>query len=310
MRYFKDKMTPVKNKPNFGIKAALAALSLSLATVMASGSASLAQAAEGDVGTKAFTWSDYKALDSTTYPAGLGPTAFAGKVILLVVFQYNCGGCVANAPALGKLADSLGSGQAGVPFQAIGAEIDNGTFAQIQTSYNVKLKQNAANVKFPLVHVPFDTAIITDGTGTKWKRFNSYRDVYFVINPDGTIRARIQGNRNNAMGTVKYDSLRTQLVAALASATSIRPFEGVKTGMRVLQRGTSFVFDVSGMSAPVTVRIQDLQGRQVRAFTTSKATSFSWDGKDMGGKPVPYGTYFVRVSDGTSNIAQRITVLP
>jgi len=287
------------------MKNLLAAIVLAVCAI-----AQTSHAAEGDVGTMAFSWSDYKALDSSAYPSGLGTAAFSGKVILLVVFQYNCGGCVANAPTLGKLADSLGSGQSGVPFQAIGAEIDNGTFAQIQTSYNAKLKQNAANVKFPLVHVPFDTAIITDGTGTKWKRYNSYRDVYFVINPDGTIRARIQGNRNNAMGTVKYDSLKTQLVAALAAATSVRQFQEAKAGLKVMQRGGTFVFDASGLRTPVAVKIQDLQGRQIRSFTITRGANFLWDGKDASGKPVQFGTYFVRASDGMTVSTQRISILP
>ena len=269
-------------------------------------------AAEGGVGTTAYSWSGYKALDSVSYPSGVGTSNFQGKAILLVVFQYNCGGCTANAPKLGKLADSLGSGQVGIPFQAIGAEIDNGTFTQIQTSYNAKLKQNAANVKFPLVHVPFDTAIITDGTGTKWKRYNSYRDVYFVINSDGSIRARIEGDRQNPMTAVKYDSLKTQLVAAIAAvpAAIASGFSRPGAGLKVVQRGASFYFDAGAMRAPVSVKIQDLQGRMVRAFTISRAGSFVWDGKDAAGKQIPFGTYFVRASDGSLSSTQRITVLP
>ena len=60
--------------------------------------AASAFAAEGGVGTTAYSWSNYKALDSVTYPTGVSLSNFQGKVILLVAFQYNCGGCVANAP--------------------------------------------------------------------------------------------------------------------------------------------------------------------------------------------------------------------
>src|ERR1700749_2378944 len=81
--------------------------------------------AEGDVGTQAYAWANYKCLDSATYPNGVSLASFQGKVVLMNVFQYDCGGCDANAPAIGKLADSLGSGKPGIPFQAVGTEIDN-----------------------------------------------------------------------------------------------------------------------------------------------------------------------------------------
>jgi hypothetical protein len=285
-----------------GLSALLFACSLGVSPLIA---------AEGDVGTQAFAWTGYKALDSVTHPNGVSLASFQGKVVLLVVFQYNCGGCVANAPKLGKLADSLGSGQSGIPFQAVGAEITNGSFAQIAT-YNTSLRQTAANVNFPLVRVPYDTGIETNvatlENRTRWKRYSAGRDVYFVINHNGVIVARIAGNRQNSMTAVKYDSLKTQLVAALAAVPVSVNSESLRrqAGLRVFQRGASFVFE---SATPVSIKIQDLQGRNVKAFTV-RAGSFLWDGKNANGQPVPFGTYFVRAQDGNTSFTRRISLLP
>jgi flagellar hook assembly protein FlgD len=64
------------------------------------------------------------------------------------------------------------------------------------------------------------------------------------------------------------------------------------------------------MQTPVSVKIQDLQGRMVKSFTITRAGSALWDGKDAGGRPVPFGTYFVRATDGNLSSIQRITFLP
>lgn len=217
--------------------------------------ATVAFSAEGDVGTQAFFWTSYRALDSVTYPnpAGHSLTNSRGKVILLDVFQYNCGGCRANAPSIGGLADSLGSGRAGIPFQAVGAEINNGTFVQIQTSFNTQLRLRAATVNFPLIHVPFDTAINADGVGTRWHRYNSYRDVYFVIDHAGVIRARVDGNRGTAMTPTQYNTLRTALTMAIANAP---------TGIRFQSRGKS-----GWKTREVSLQILDLQGRSLHKWT-------------------------------------------
>jgi len=205
--------------------------------------------AEGDVGTPAFFWTSYKALDSVAYPnpAGFSLTSVRGKVILLDVFQFNCGGCRANAPQVGRLADSLGSGRAGIPFQGVGAEIANGTFLQIQTSFNSQLKSLAPNLIYPLVHVPWDTAITSDAIGTIWHRYNSHRDVYFVIDHTGIIRARIDGNRGTAMTVAQFASLRTALITAIAN---------VPTGIIFQSRGKNSV-----KTQAVSLKILDLQGR-------------------------------------------------
>ncbi len=211
---------------------------------------------EGDVGTQAYFWTGYKSLDSVTYPnpAGLSLTSFRGKAILLDVFMYTCGGCMANAPAIGALADSLGSGNPSIPFQAVGTEIANATFSDIQVQYNAKLLSKAPKVKFPLVRVPFDTAITTiSGLATVWHRYNSFRDVYFVIDHNGKITARIEGDTRSKMTTTQYASLRTALIAAIAQ---------VPTGIVIRPREKTELHKNA-----VTWKIMDLQGRTLRTWS-------------------------------------------
>ena len=175
----------------------------------------LAFGAEGDTGTMAYQWANYTDL-APTNPKTYSLSDFHGKVILMNVFQYNCGGCDANAPKLGRMADSIGSGSASVPFQGVGTEIDNGSYTQIQTSYVPQLKKNAPNINYPLVHVPFDTAIYTatNPSGTVWKRYNSYRDVYFVIDANGKIVLRVAGNRANLMPDSNFRNIRNAIATA------------------------------------------------------------------------------------------------
>src|SRR5690606_38381372 len=89
---------------------------------------------EGEVGSPAYQWTGYS--DLAPSPTLYSLSQYQGKVVLLVVFQYNCGGCVANAGRFGRLADTLQSGAAGSKFQAVGAEIRNATYTQIQSYRN------------------------------------------------------------------------------------------------------------------------------------------------------------------------------
>jgi hypothetical protein len=76
-----------------------------------------------------------------------------------------------------------------------------------------------------------------------------------------------------------------------------------------LQRGNAFTFEAVSLQAPFSIRILDLQGRNVRTLLMGRTGLLAWDGKDATGKPVPYGTYFVRVKDAQVS-GQRINVLP
>ncbi len=268
--------------------------------------------AEGEVNSMAYQFTGYSDL-ATSNPQTYSLATYQGKVVMLVVFQHSCGGCQGNAPKFGRLADTLKSGAVNSNFQAIGAEIFNGTYSNIQTYRNLLTNSNTLTLNFPLVHVPHDTAIAAaDGVGEKWKRYNSYRDVYFVIDHTGKITARVDGNRGNAMSNTQYNTLRTAINTALAAVpVAIAPAASAsEKSFKVMQRGGTLLFDVSTFRAPVTLKILDLQGRKIRTIVSSKTAAILWDGKDAGGKPVPFGAYFVRATDGNLSSVQRITILP
>ncbi len=271
----------------------------------------LAFGAEGDTGTMAFQWSGYSDLNPTA-PKTYSLADFKGKVILMNAFQYNCGGCDANAPKLGRMADSIGSGQASIPFQGVGTEIDNGTYTQIQTSYVTQLKKNAPNINYPLVHVPFDTAITTDGVGTKWHRYNTYRDVYFVIDATGKIVFRVAGDRQKLMPDSNFQNIRKAIAAALLTApTPILCLNSCgKNGLKAYQRDGRVHFNFgSDATGPITLQILDLQGRMVRVFSVPAGSEAVWNGMGKTGN-ASYGTYFVKATGSGMSVSQRINWLP
>lgn len=63
----------------------------------------------------------------------------------------------------------------------------------------------------------------------------------------------------------------------------------------------------------VTVRIHDLSGRRLRQFEVGGLRpglqSFTWDGRDDDGEPVPAGFYFVRIDDGREGAIARVVRL-
>jgi hypothetical protein len=266
---------------------------------------------EGEVGSQAFSFAGLS--DLAPSPTTYGLAQYDGKVRMLVVFQYNCGGCVANAPKFGRLVDTLERGADSAKFQAIGAEISTANYSQIQNYRNSLTNSNTLTLNFPLVKVPNDTNISSDGVGTKWRRYNSYRDVYFVINHSGQITARIEGNRQNAMTTVKYDSLRMALNAALAAVPAALASGGPSAGsFRVERAGQGFYFRMNdAFSGTIALRISDLQGRVVRSLViTPSAPEAVWNGLDASGGALPYGMYFLQATGAGLSLRQRIPLLP
>ncbi len=270
---------------------------------------------EGEVGSQAFQWVDYS--DLAPSPTTYSLSQYQGKVVLLVVFQYNCGGCVANAPRFGRLADTLQSGKPDSKFQAVGAEIRNATYAQIQTYRNSLTNSNTLTLDFPLVKVPYDTGILmSDPTVenlTRWKRYDAPRDVYFVINHEGTITARVAGNRVSAMTNTQYQSLRTALDAALAAApASLNPGGPSASGFRANRVARGYRFRVDGLvSGSVPLRIVDVQGRVLTSITLTPASPEAvWNGTDAAGRRVPNGLYFLRADMDGRTLNQRLPLLP
>ncbi len=77
---------------------------------------------------------------------------------------------------------------------------------------------------------------------------------------------------------------------------------------------TSIVFGLPVEGGVVELTIFDIQGRQIRSFTTPRLGGgfhrITWDGKNEIGKDVSPGTYFYRVSSGTWNETRKMQRLP
>jgi peroxiredoxin len=267
---------------------------------------------EGEVGTQAYQWSLSNI--APTNPTTYNLANYSGKVVLQVVFQYNCGGCTKNAPKLGRLVDTLDRGPDSAKFQAVGTEIATATYAQIQTYRNILTRNDTLTLNFPLVKVPHDTAIVSDATAEKWKRYNSYRDTYFVIGHDGLIKARVQGDRTNAMTNTQYQTLRAALNTALAAVPSsiATPASGASAGFLADRIGRGYRFQRSADAVgATTLRILDIQGRSIRAFVLSAASPVAvWNGMDAAGSPVSFGLYFARTEGEGQAFSRRLPLLP
>lgn len=66
-------------------------------------------------------------------------------------------------------------------------------------------------------------------------------------------------------------------------------------------------------AAPAVLRILDPAGREVRSWaagvSAAGAHSLAWDGRDQRGRPLPAGTYFVRLEGVGKVAARRVTLL-
>jgi hypothetical protein len=76
---------------------------------------------------------------------------------------------------------------------------------------------------------------------------------------------------------------------------------------------TMLAFELAG-SRDVIVRVLDVQGREVRAFGSTRYGAgrheLSWDGRDASGAPAPRGLYFVHFDAGTERGVSRLVLLP
>jgi flagellar basal-body rod modification protein FlgD len=66
------------------------------------------------------------------------------------------------------------------------------------------------------------------------------------------------------------------------------------------QGPASLAYTVEGSATPVQIQITDQQGTVVRTISTFAAGpgayTVAWDGRDAGGRPLPPGSYYYRVS--------------
>ncbi|GEM_PF-4242088 len=289
---------------------------LAASVLMTAGSAY----AVGKVGDMAADWSGLKGLDNKTY----GLKDFKGKVVLLMTVQYNCGGCRANAPEIGKIA----SGFQGNKFQAVGPDIAGGTTEQLHT-FDVLLRGKDSTLSFPLLSGLSKPDDIKDSIknnanfGTMWIPYNALRDVYFVIDHTGKIVFRLDGDRGGSVGTAKYATLSSAIASAIANVPTVSISSGSGSHGLCLQackRNGGFLFDVGvggkTLTGNVNLKILDCQGRTVRSLDWSPSENgfgnrqVAWNGLDSKGNPVAWGNYFISATTQGQSTSLLLSWLP
>jgi hypothetical protein len=238
--------------------------------------------------------------------------------------QYNCGGCVANAPTIGTIASKFQD----KAFQAFGPDINFATREQLGT-FEKKIKLNAPKVNFHCL-TGLTRSVIKDSldnkgnvVGTLWTSYNALRDVYFVIDHTGKIAARIEGNRGNTMGADKYKALEDSIAAALSRVPSTSLLVSNRNGLslRASKNPGGFRFDLDPRNATfageVSLRILDPQGRVIRTLdwngmraSDAGARRADWDGLDARGQAVPWGSYFLNATAPGSSMTLLLPWVP
>jgi peroxiredoxin len=204
----------------------------------------------GQVGTSAYAFAGLKGLDGKTYSL----MDLRGKVVLMFVMQYNCGGCKANAPTVGQLAGKFQD----KAFQAVAPEVNKGTDPQLHT-FDASLRSKAPSISFPILSGIPDSQIVSSGSGAVWKNYNSLRDVFFVIDDKGMIVERQDGNRSNSMPAANFTKLETAITKALAAIPTV-------TLPRKSLRADAAGQSIAGMN------IFDLRGRNLTNLGRAPAT--------------------------------------
>ena len=279
--------------------------------------------AAGKVGEMAYEWSNYKDLKGMTRSL----KDYRGKTVLLFSLEYGCGGCKGNASRIGQIAMKY----QGKGFQAIGVELSRGSYSllmPLDSNFSLILKSLAKDVDFPIVIGIPDSQIIARNTttatdGEKWAPYDSYRDVYFVLDYTGKIVGRIDGDRRQSMGEQNFAALDSSIAKAARSIPTTAVFSANDPHGLCLQackRDGAFQIQMSSAGSAgqsdIVMSIMDMEGRLIRNLKitdgdyTRSGKSAVWDGRDEQGKLVSWGSYFLNAHSRSSSSSLLLSLLP
>jgi peroxiredoxin len=249
---------------------------------------------------------------------------FRGKVVLIFTVQYNCGGCRANAPRIGKMAKNF----QGNSFQALGPDINEAKPDQLG-QFEVVLRGEDSSLNFPLLSglkKPNDIKDSLSGSanfGTLWTPYDALRDVYFVIDHTGKIVYRLNGNRGSAVATTSYTALENAIADAIKKVPTVslsigNPSRGLCLQACKQAGRYSFILGSNAVLANknAALKILDSQGRAIRILNSIPNSSdktqiqAQWDGKDFAGHSVAWGNYFINVTAGGKSESLLLSWLP
>ena len=239
-------------------------------------------------------------------PAARSLSDYAGKVVVLFLFGYNCPVCIGDCPGFEQ--DVWQYYQSAHPgeVQVLGADVWNGTVQGVRDF------RDQTGASFPLLLQGAAPA------GGDLSALYGPWDNYIVINKQGIVRYHAansypHGNRyhlNELRATV--DSLvgSTVEVPPPSTGSAIR----LSAGPNPFRGATAIQLAIPGATADARIEVLDVQGRRVTTLhagpLAAGASRFAWDGRDArGSQPAP-GLYLVRASVGEQTFHQRLVRLP
>lgn len=233
---------------------------------------------------------------------------YAGKVLVMFQFGYNCPVCVADGPSFQTQVVQHYQSTAPDDVQVVGADMWNGS------NPAVAVFRGQVGATFPLL---LQAGTLAAGHLNGWGPW----DNYVIASADGIVRfnAAAQGYAHGSRLDVPrmralIDSLLAGTVGVgdpfpaaprLALSASPNPFAG---GTWLELAGGS----LDGARAIVTVH--DVAGRRVATLFDGVLGAgrpiFGWDGRNSAGSTAAAGVYLVRVLVGEQVLSARIVRLP
>ncbi len=229
---------------------------------------------------------------------------YSGKVVVLFLLGYGCPICQGDGPSVQQNINAYYQQQRPGLVQVLGADLWNGTAAQL-TQF-----KNLTGAQFPLL---LNGAVATGGNMSL--SYGPYDD-YVVLDQQGVVRYHAaltypHGNRyhlDEIRATV--DGLLGPVLdvpgggrANLALAVSPHPARGP----------VNVAFTLPQAEPEVMVEVLDTAGRRVaelyRGAAAAGALRLTWSNADARGAAVPAGLYFVRARAGSEVLRQRVVIL-
>lgn len=232
---------------------------------------------------------------------------FAGKVVVLFQYGWNCPECLNDGPAFEQEIHQYYQGTKPNEVAVLGVDMFNGTDPQV-TAFKNSTAATYLLLRNGGLAAGIDLDDLATGLGPN--------DNYLVINKQGVIRFNSiheypHGDRYHPSRIrACVDSLVAQNVGveppsaiAIGLAARPNPFAGAATIELV----------VPGDRTAAHVTVHDVTGRHLATLWHGPApagtTRLTWDGQDADGRPAPTGVYLVRANVGSTTRSLRLVRL-
>lgn len=229
---------------------------------------------------------------------------YSGKVVVLFLLGYGCPICQGDGPSVQQNIHAYYQQQRPGLVQVLGADLWNGTAAQLN---NFK---NLTGAQFPLL---LNGAIATGGNMSL--SYGPY-DNYLVLDQQGVVRYHAaltypHGSR------YKLNEIRAKVDELLGPPLDVPGSGRANLALAVTPHPARGPVNVSltlpQAEADVSVEVLDTAGRRVaelyRGAAALGALRLTWSNTDAQGASVPAGLYFVRARAGSEELHQRVVLL-